>query len=205
MNHKKVFRIYRELHLQVRQRPHRKRAVGLRLEKAPLREPNGCWSLDFVHDALNSGRKIRVLTIVDECTRECLHMSVDTGMSGNKVRRALDVLIAQRGTPGMIRSDNGTEFTSHAIVQWAHEKKVPWNYIQPGKPQQNGYIESFNGRLRDECLNENVFSDLNHSRKVIETWRIDYNTNRPHTSLNGRTPVEMFLHYEHVHEQVVNT
>lgn len=149
------------------------------------------WSLDFVSDALNCGRRFRILTVVDDFSRECLGLVVDTSLSGVRVARELDRIIAVRGkAPCMIVSDNGTEFTSRAILEWQQDRHVEWHYIAPGKPMQNGFIESFNGHLRDECLNEHLFANLPEARRIIEAWRNDYNTNRPHTSLDGLTPIE---------------
>jgi putative transposase len=149
---------------------------------------NQRWWLDFVSDALASGRRFRVLAIVDDFTRECLGLVVDTSLSGARVVRELDRIAERRGYPLMVVSDNGTELTSHAILRWQEERAVPWHYIAPGKPQQNGFVESFNGRFRDECLNEHLFASLAAARRIIEAWRIDYNTERPHTSLDGLTP-----------------
>lgn len=204
INHKRVFRLYQELQLKVRKRGCRKRALGMRTARAIIKAPNACWSLDFVHDTLVCGRRIRALAVIDEYTRECLNVTVDTSLGGKSVRRILDRLVEYRGMPGAIKSDNGTEFTSNTILQWAHEKSLEWQYIQPGKPQQNGYIESFNGRFRDECLNENLFFDIQQAREVVEKWRDDYNRLRPHSSLGGLTPEEMFMQHSYVHEQVVN-
>ena len=149
------------------------------------------WSLDFVSDALADGRKIRLMTIVDDYTRICLKIGVDTSMSGWRVSRELDKVIEEYGKPEVILSDNGTEFTSHVILKWSLEKGIKWDYIEPGKPYQNGIIESFNGKLRDECLNENLFLNLKEAEKIVEKWRWEYNENRPHSSLNGKTPIEM--------------
>ena len=190
LNHKKLYRLYKEERLTVRKRGGRKRALGTR---APMVIPQGRnlrWSLDFVADTLVSGRRFRILTLVDDFTRECLCLVVDTSLTGLRVVRELDRLIELRGRPRMIVSDNGTELTSNAVLTWQHEHDVEWHYIAPGKPMQNSFVESFNGRLRDECLNEHLFTNLNQARKIIEEWRIDYNTNRPHTSLNGLTPTE---------------
>lgn len=192
VNHKRVYRLYRESGLKVLKRSGRKRAVGSRLPIQVLHRPNARWSLDFVSDALASGRRIRILTIVDDFTRECLKMVVDTSLNGKRVVRELSDLINEKGVPQSIISDNGTEFTSHAILQWAKENAVNWQYIQPGKPMQNGYIESFNGKLRDECLNENWFVSLQQAKEIIEAWRFDYNNVRPHSSLKGLSP-QQFL------------
>jgi putative transposase len=188
VNHKKLFRLYREEKLTVRRRGGRKRAIGTRAPMLlPLR-PNERWSLDFVSDQLTDGRRFRILTIVDDCTRECLALVADTSLGGVRVARELDQLIASRGKPKMIASDNGTEFTSNAILGWADKAKVEWHYIAPGKPMQNGFIESFNGRLRDEFLNETLFTTLAQARVTLSIWRADYNGTRPHSKLNWQTP-----------------
>jgi len=189
VNHKRLFRIYREERLGVRKRGGRKRALGTRSPMVLPQGPNQRWSLDFVSDALACGRRFRVLTIVDDFTRECVGLVADTSLSGARVGRELDRIIAHRGAPALIVSDNGTELTSHAILRWQEERAVLWHYIKPGKPQQNGFVESFNGRFRDECLNEHLFGNLAAARRIIEGWRIDYNTQRPHTSLKGLTPL----------------
>ena len=190
LNGKKLYRLYKEERLTVRKRGGRKRALGAR---APMAIPQGRnlrWSLDFVADTLVTSRRFRILTLVDDFTRECLCLVVDTSLTGQRVVRELDRIVELRGCPGMIVSDNGTELTSNAILTWQQERGVEWHYIAPGKPMQNGFVESFNGRLRDECLNEHLFTNLNEARQIIEAWRIDYNTNRPHSSLNGLTPTE---------------
>ena len=188
LNHKRLFRIYREERLGVRKRGGRKRALGTRAPMALPNGPNQRWSLDFVSDALANARRFRVLAVVDDFTRECLGLVVDTSLSGLRVGRELDRIASLRGYPAMIVSDNGTELTSHAILRWQEDRSVLWHYIAPGKPQQNGFVESFNGRFRDECLNEHLFGNLPGARRTIEAWRTDYNTQRPHTSLNGLTP-----------------
>lgn len=193
VNHKKLFRLYREERLTVRKRGGRKRALGTRRPILVPDRANQRWSLDFVSDALSDGQRFRVLCIVDDCTREALATVVDRSMSGRRMTRELDELIRRRGKPDVIVSDNGTEMTSHAVLRWCQDTGVGWHYIAPGKPMQNAFVESFNGRLRDECLNENLFGNLAEARRIIETWRIDYNINRPHTSLNGQTPTE-FAH-----------
>jgi len=190
LNHKRLFRIYREERLSVRKRGGRKRALGTRSPMMLPEAVNQRWSLDFVSDALASGRRFRVLAVVDDFTRECLGLVADTSLSGLRVGRELERIVELRGCrPAMIVSDNGMELTSHTILRWQEERGVLWHYIAPGKPQQNGFVESFNGRFRDECLNEHLFSSLAAARQIIEAWRIDYNTERPHTSLNGLTPV----------------
>jgi putative transposase len=188
MNLKKVYRLYKEERLTVRKRGGRKRALGTR---APMALPQGVnqrWSIDFVQDAVDDGRRFRILNVVDDFTRECLASVLDTSLSGMRVVRELDRLCLLRGRPLMIVSDNGTELTSHAVLQWVEETGIEWHYTAPGKPVQNAFVESFNGRLRDECLNEHVFRSLSQARAIVEAWRIDYNTVRPHSSLGGLPP-----------------
>jgi putative transposase len=189
VNHKKLFRLYREERLAVRRRGGRKRAVGTRRPMTIPQVVNERWSLDFVSDALGDGRRFRVLCVLDDFSRECLALIVDTSISGKRVARELDQLIAWRGRPAMIVSDNGTELTSNAILCWAEERGVEWHYIAPGKPVQNAFAESFIGRFRDECLNESLFGSLAAARRLIAHWRADYNATRPHSSLGNRTPI----------------
>ena len=191
LNHKKLYRLYREERLMVRKRGGRKRALGTRAPMALPQGPNQRWSLDFVSDALANSRRFRVLTLVDDFTRECLALVVDNSLSGTRVARELDRVAEFRGHPCMIVSDNGTELTSHAILAWQEEHRVERHYIAPGKPMQNGFVENFNGRLRDECLNETLFTSLAHARFVLAAWRHDYNTVRPHSKLGGKTPAEI--------------
>jgi putative transposase len=190
VNKKRVQRLYQEERLMVRRRGGRKRALGLRSPMAAPDRPNACWSLDFVHDQMTDGRRFRVLAVVDNCTRECLALVPDTSISGARVARELDRIIVMRGRPSAITSDNGTELTSNAILAWADEQRVAWQYIQPGKPQQNAFSESFNGRLRDELLNETLFRSLPHARLALEAWRDDYNRHRPHSKLGWLTPAD---------------
>ncbi len=164
--------------MAVRRRRSRKRAVGTRAPALVLALPNQRWSLDFVHDQMASGRRFRVLNVVDDVTRECLAAVPDTSISGRRVVRELAELIAQRGKPGLIVSDNGTELTSNAVLAWCGEIGVEWHYIAPGKPMQNGFCESFNGRMRDELLNETLFLSLAHARVEIAAWVEDYNRER---------------------------
>ncbi len=185
---KKLRRLYREEKLQVRRRGGRKRALGTRRPMLVPDAPNQRWSLDFVHDQMASGRRFRVLNVVDDVTRECLAAVPDTSISGRRVVRELTELIAQRGKPGMIVSDNGTELTSNAVLAWCGEIGVEWHYIAPGRPMQNGYVESFNGRMRDELLNETLFMSMAHARVEIAAWVDDYNRERPHSSLGYATP-----------------
>src|ERR1700733_3680895 len=194
MNHKKLRRLYREERLQVRRRSGRKRAVGTRAPMALPQGPNQRWSLDFLSDAFADGRRFRILAIVDDFTRECLCLVADTSLSGLRVARELDVLIAARGRPAMCVSDNGTELTGMAILRWSQATQVEWHYIAPGKPQQNAFIESFNGRLRDELLNETIFTSLTHARTALAIWKDDYNTVRPHSAL-GNLPPAVFAEH----------
>jgi putative transposase len=191
INHKKVYRIYRASGLKVRKRGGRKRALGIRKVESSSIKSNQQWAMDFVHDALVDGRRIRLFAVIDTFTRECLRLIVDTSINGKKVIETLTGLIEERGVPESIISDNGTEFTSNKVLSWAVEMKISWNYIQPGKPYQNGNAESFNGKLRDECLNENWFLSLSHARNIVEKWQHDYNTQRPHSALGGQTPSEL--------------
>lgn len=190
MNEKKLFRLYSEEGLSVRRRRGRKRATGMRAPMALPQAPNQRWSLDFVSDVLAWGRRFRVLAVADDFTREALALVVDSSIPGGRVVRELDALIARRGRPLMIVSDNGTELTSRAVLDWTNRSGVEWHYIAPGKPQQNAFIEAFNARFRDECLNEEVFGSLAEARAVIERWRRDYNTIRPHSAHGGLTPAE---------------
>ena len=188
INRKKTQRLYREEGLTVRRRKGRKRAVGARMPPPVVALPNQRWSLDFVHDQLVTGRRFRVLNIVDDVTRECLRAVPDTSISGKRVVRELTNLIAERGRPGMIVSDNGTGLTSNAVLIWCGDANVEWHYTAPGKPTQNAFVESFNGRMRDELLNETLFMSMGHAREKITAWADDYNTGRPHSSLGYATP-----------------
>ena len=190
VNHKKLYRLYREERLTVRKRGGRKRALGTRAPMTIPQDANQRWSLDFVSDALVDGRRFRILCVIDDFSRECLATVVDNSIPGERVARELDAIAKQRGYPCMIVSDNGTELTANVMLRWQQERAVEWHYIAPGKPMQNGFVESFNGRLRDECLNEHLFRSYRHAREIIEVWRHDYNTERPHTSLDGLTPKE---------------
>jgi putative transposase len=190
-NHKKLLRIYREEGLKVRRRGGRKRALGTRAPMTMPQGPNQRWSLDFVSDAFACGRRFRILCVVDDFTRECLALVADTSLSGARVARELDGVLAARGKPLTVVSDNGTELTSTSILRWSQERHIEWHYIAPGKPTQNAFVESFNGRLRDECLNETLFTSLAHARSILAAWKHDYNTVRPHSKLGGRTPAEI--------------
>jgi putative transposase len=190
INHKRLFRLYREEKLAVRRRGGRKRAIGTRAPMTVPMAPNDRWSLDFVSDQLTDGRRFRILTVVDDCTRECLALVADTSLSGTRVVRELDRLVIERGKPKMVVSDNGSELTSNAILTWADQSRIAWHYIAPGKPMQNAFIESFNGRLRDELLNETLFTSLAQARVALGCWRADYNDARPHSRLGWKTPSE---------------
>ena len=190
VNHKKVYRIYKEENLSVRRTKRKRLKSGQRENILTPIFPNEQWAMDFMSDSLFSGKKFRTLNILDLFNRECIAIEVDHSLTGIKVTQVLNRLIETRGMPKSITIDNGTEFTSKAFDQWAYEKGIKLNFIQPGKPSQNGFVESFNGKFRDECLNENWFSNLNHAKELIEKWRIDYNTQRPHSSLNNLTPEE---------------
>jgi len=201
MNWKKLYRLYREERLTVRKRGGRKRALGTRRPMAIPQGRNQRWSLDFVSDALVDSRRFRILCVIDDFSRECLATVVDNSISGVRVARELDRIAETRGHPHMIVSDNGTELTSNAILKWSQDAQVEWHYIQPGKPMQNGFVESFNGRLRDECLNEHLFTSYNHARQIIDDWRRDYNNERPHSSLKGLTPMEFVSRSRQDHNQ----
>jgi putative transposase len=185
----RIYRLYREEGLMVRKRRVRRRAVGTRAPILVEAAANARWSLDFVHDQFACGRRFRILNIVDDVTRECLAAIPDTSISGRRVARELTALIEQRGKPGMIVSDNGTEFTSNAMLGWAQDNRIVWHFIAPGKPMQNGFCESFNGRMRDELLNESLFLGLDHTRETIARWVDDYNERRPHSALGYIPPV----------------
>jgi putative transposase len=187
MNHTKLYRIYREEGLSVKRRRGRKRARGTRTPMPAAGYPHARWSLDFVSDSFGASRKFRILAVIDDCTRECLCLIADTSLSCARVARELSALIRIYGQPAGIVRDNGTEFTRRAILKWADENTVPWHHIDPGKPQQNAFIESFNGSLRDELLNEEVFDSLDDARRKLALWRYDYNTVRPHSSLANQT------------------
>lgn len=190
MNSKKLRRLYKEEGLAVRRRRGRKRATGTREPMPVPAAPGERWSLDFLADVFGPGRRFRILAVIDDHTRECLALVADTSISGARVGRELDAVMRLYGKPRTIVSDNGTELTSRAMLEWQGKAKVAWHYIAPGKPTQNAFIESFNGRLRDECLNEEVFDSLAHARRVLARWRHDYNHVRPHSSLGGLNPVQ---------------
>ena len=194
VNYKRVERLYQEAKLQVRRRKRKKVPVG---ERQPLLRPtraNEVWSMDFVFDRTAEGRVIKCLVIVDDATHEPVAIEVERAISGSGVSRVLDRLALSRGLPKVIRTDNGKEFCGRVMVAWAHARGVQLRLIEPGKPNQNAYVESFNGRLRDECLNEHLFTSLLHARTVIETWRREYNEERPKNALGGITPAAYAQH-----------
>jgi len=189
INHKRVYRIYREKGLNLRaKRPRKRVAAAPRIGRAEITGLNECWAMDFVTDTLYDGRRFRALTIVDNFSRECLGIKADQSIRGQHVVELLERICFYRGTPGTIRVDNGPEFISKALDQWAHENGVTLDFSRPGKPTDNAFIESFNGSFRDECLNINWFQSLNDARAKIETWRKEYNEFRPHSSLGDSTP-----------------
>jgi putative transposase len=193
VNHKRVLRLYRLAGLGLR-RQKRKRMPGVARGASELpTRPNECWALDFVSDTLAWGRRIRCLTVVDCFTRESPAIEIDTSLPGARVVRVLEDLSLQRGVPNTILMDNGPELTSRVLDQWAYEHGVQLRFIDPGKPVQNAFIESFNGRFRDECLNQHWFASLTHARRVVDAWRLDYNRARPHSSLGYLTPNEFAL------------
>lgn len=189
VNHKRVHRVYREAGLAIR-RKKRKHCVRTKVPLQACTAPNQEWALDFVHDAVASGRAIRVLSIEDGYTRECLALEVDTSFASRRVTRVLDRIIAARGGPQTIRCDNGPELTSRHFLAWCLERQIQLHNIEPGKPMQNGRLESFNGRLREECLNVSWFENLFDARRKITAWQREYNEERPHSALGYLTPAE---------------
>lgn len=190
VNHKRVERIYAEEGLQVKKRKKRRQTAALRVVIPTPAEPNKRWSMDFVSDSLADGRKFRCLTIVDDFSRESPIIFVDRSIPGHRVAQILDGLSGSGGLPETIVCDNGPEFTGRSLDWWAHERGVKLAFIRPGKPVENAYVESFNGKFRDECLNENWFTSLKDAQEKIEAWRRDYNRNRPHSSLGNLSPEE---------------
>lgn len=187
-NCKRTQRLYREEGLTVRKRRGRKRATGTRAPILTVTAPNARWSVDFVHDQLADGRRLRVFNVIDDVTKECLAAVVDTSISGRRVARELAAIVVRRGKPDLIVSDHGTEFTSNAMLQWTQSAGVAWHFIAPGKPMQNGICEAFNARMRDELLNETLFFSLGHARAAAARWVADYNHRRPHSALGYATP-----------------
>ena len=193
VNHKRTERIYREEGLSLRKRRRKKMAAQTRVVLPSPGRPNERWSMDFVTDSIVTGRRFRALAIVDDYSRECPAIEVDTSLGGARVVGVLEQLAQTRGLPTVITMDNGPEFAGRSLDEWAYRNGVKLNFISPGKPIENAFAESFNGRLRDECLNENWFISLRHAREVIESWRKDYNEARPHSSLGGLTPKEFMV------------
>ncbi len=194
VNHKKVYRIYLEESLVVRTKRRRKMASRARVPLKAASRPNEQWSMDFIMDRLEDGRLFRILSVVDNFSRECVVLEADRSLTGERVSWCLDRGARLRGYPRSIRVDNGTEFYSKAMDQWAYRHGVQLEFIRPGKPTENGYIESFHGRLRDECLNVQLFYSIQDAHEKLEAWREDYNRVRPHGSL-GKRPPEEFLEY----------
>lgn len=193
VNHKKIYRLYRTMGLSMRRKIRRhsaRRLLPPAWEKAPLARPNQRWAMDFVSDTLATGRTFRALTVVDEFTREAPAIEVDTSLPGLRVVRVLERIVAERGRPEEIRCDHGPEFVCRALRAWCEQRRILLRFIEPGRPMQNGFVESFNGRLRDECLNANWFLNIRTARQIIENWRLDYNGQRPHSALAYRTPKE---------------
>jgi len=190
INHKRTERIYREEGLSLRKKRRRKTAAVARVEVPVATRPNERWSMDFVTDSTVTGRRFRALTIVDNYSKECPAIEVDTSLGGRRVVQVLDKLSETRELPAVITTDNGPEFSSRILDEWAYRHGIKLNFIRPGKPIENAYAESFNGRLRDECLNINWFISIRDAKEIIEAWRQDYNQARPHTSLAGLTPYE---------------
>ena len=197
VNVKRVYRLYVEERLMVR-RKRRKRLVRERIAEPRLSGANQEWAMDFIVDGLSTGRMVRILSVVDAYTRECLALEADTSLGSGRVIRVLERLIGERGRPENVRSDNGPEFTSGRMLSWAEDWKVGLVHIQPGRPMQNGHVESFHGRLRDECLNASWFRTLNDVRCTLAAWREEYNCERPHSSLDYRTPYEFKLALEEI-------
>tara|TARA_B100001964_G_scaffold195692_1_gene219881 strand:- start:268 stop:1131 length:864 start_codon:yes stop_codon:yes gene_type:complete len=187
-NHKRIYRIYTQQRLQVLYRRRRRPAASRGQQPMPAADFNQRWSMDFVSDQLADGRRIRVLNVLDDFSRRCLAAEVDTSLPGLRVCRVLDQLVSHHGKPQALLVDNGPEFTGKALDEWAYQRGVRIDFIAPGKPTQNPYVESFNGKMRDECLNEHWFTSLADARRILATWRLDYNTVRPHSSLQNLTP-----------------
>lgn len=195
-NHKRIARVYRDLGLQVGRRKNKRKKLERRFMFVAPRKPNELWAMDFVSDSFANGRKFRVLTVKDLFTHESIKLHVDRSITGLDVARELSNIGKLRGLPKAVICDNGTEYTSKAMDQWAFANNVQLNFIQPGKPVQNAFIESFNGKFRRECLEQNWFENLDDARSIIENWRIEYNTDRPTKPLGMRTPDEFAKQFE---------
>lgn len=201
MNHKRIERIYREEKLQLpRKRKGKRRGTSTREPLANPTRPNECWAMDFVSDSFERGGRFRTLTLIDVFTCECLALESDSSISGERVARVLSRVACERGLPDAIMVDNGTECTSKAMLKWSPDTEVRLAFIEPGKPTQNGYIESFNGKLRDECLNQHYFARLHDAREKLGRWRDIYNQERPHSSIQNETPKAFRLAGEQQHQ-----
>jgi putative transposase len=206
LNHKKVERLYAEEGLQLPRRPkRRRRGVSRPLPRIEPTAPGQRASMDFMHDVLADGRRIRLFTLVDDFSRECLAIEVDTSLSGQRVSRILEALRQVDRLPGTIVCDNGTEFTSRAMLKWSISSGTKLNFIEPGKPTQNAFVESFNGKFRQECLRQHWFDSLFEARSIVEAWRRDYNYVRPHSSLNYQTPKEVVRQHEMLKNKTSNS
>lgn len=201
VNHKKTYRIYREENLSVRKKVRRKLPSHLRVATALPTRPNERWSMDFVSDRVMSGKRIKILTVIDDYSKECPLIYVDTSINGNKITELLDSISGNRALPKTIISDNGPEFISRSLDAWAYLKDIKLDHIRPGKPVDNCFIESFNGKLRDELLEENMFNNLEHARLLVENWRQQYNNFRPHSSLKNKTPMDFLRDLEYEKEE----
>lgn len=190
INHKRTERLYKEERLTLKIRRRKKMASWARVEIPKAERMNEQWAMDFMHDAMGNGRKLRLLPIIDTYTKECMRIEVDISIGGRRVAAILSEIGSVRGLPENIVVDHGPEFISNALDEWAYSREVKLHFIRPRKPVDNAFIESFNARFRDECLNVNWFMSIEHARRVIEEWRIDYNENRPHSSLDDMTPSE---------------
>jgi putative transposase len=190
VNHKLVYRIYREEDLTVRVKRRKKSASEARVPPPAARRPDERWSMDFLADRLTDGRRIRILTVLDTCTRECLALHAARSLGAAEVTRVLDEVIRRRSTPSVVQVDNGSEFTSRQFDLWAWAHGVRIDFIRPGRPVENAHIESFNGRVRDECFNTHWIEDVGEARRILGAWKRDYNEVRPHSRLEGRTPSE---------------
>jgi len=190
VNHKRIRRMYREEGLAVRRKRRKRIAQTARQPKLVPEGANERWSMDFMSDSLATGRSFRTLNIVDDYTRECVAIEVDTSLSGERVTRVLDEVMARRGLPRALVTDNGPEFAGRALDAWAYQRGVRLDFIRPGKPIENCFVESFNGKFRDECLNQHWPVSLSEARRIIEAWRLDYNRVRPHSSLDNMPPEE---------------
>lgn len=193
INHKRTYRLYKAAGLALKKRSKKKNYEKRGMPERAITEPNARWSMDFVSDKTRYGSNIRVLTVIDEVTRECLALETDSSITGRRVTAVLNMIAIFRGLPQEILTDNGSEFTSNVMNAWAYDHKVDHIFIDPGKPMQNGYIESFNGKFRAECLDQHWFRNLSEAKEIIEEWRLEYNYIRPHMSLDNLTPAEYAL------------